>query len=74
MSSSRDGELSYRLVQRIADAEGVEERALEPPLNEVIDVDALESLFPSDTGIVTFEYHGYEVTVTHSERISIEAQ
>ena len=41
------------------------------PLYEVIDTEALESLFRETRGQVTFEYLEYEVTVTHDYSVEI---
>jgi len=59
---------SEKTVRQIARREGVAPVDL-TPLHEVVDPDALDQLFEpagSSTrmaGAVTFEYHGYEVTV-----------
>jgi hypothetical protein len=74
VSEPEDVDLAYRIVQRIAAEEGVDVRTVEPPLNEVINADALAELFTADTGIVTFVYHGYTVTVTHAGAVSIESR
>jgi hypothetical protein len=54
---------SEAVVAAVAANEGVSETELERPLFEVVDPDALDSLFRWGTGRVTFEYLGYEVTV-----------
>lgn len=62
---------SERVVDAVADAEGVEPWELTTPLYEVVDPDALDELFrQSRTATdaagpsVTFSYCGYSVTVT----------
>lgn len=53
------------IVRTVADAEGVDPVALEPPLHDAVDPDALESLFPDGAdGVVRFEYCGHEVAVS----------
>ncbi|ELZ09414.1 hypothetical protein C479_11360 [Halovivax asiaticus JCM 14624] len=65
------GDLGVEIVREIADREDVDATALTPPLHDVIDTDALESLFePTATtdrvgpGAVSFSYYGYDVAVT----------
>lgn len=50
-----------------------------PPLNEVIDADALNAIFgptprgtPRPGGTLVFSYVGYRVQVTGSEEVSVE--
>lgn len=71
-------ELSAEIVERVAEAEGVEPSELETPLFEVVDPDALEQVFSSmpdgpdrQAGEVRFEYYGYQVTVTAHGDISL---
>lgn len=66
----RDETISRKVVDAIAEAEGVDPIEL-PPLFNVIDPDALEALYsPSghgparDGGWIVFPYYGYEVLVT----------
>lgn len=69
--------LSEAVVEAVADAEGVEPTELQP-LYDVIDPDALDSLFrpqfdgrhPS-RGEITFRYHGYVVHVDDAGRVSL---
>ncbi|MFU8868909.1 HalOD1 output domain-containing protein [Natronococcus sp.] len=71
-------ELGVEIARRIAAREGVETAALNPPLHAVVDVDALESLIHSRpdertdfTGVVSFAYGEYTVTVDHTGSVSI---
>lgn len=73
-------DLGVEIVTEIADREGVDATALTPPLHDVIDTDALESLFePTATtdrvgdGTVSFSYHGYDVTVTAAGDVRVRA-
>ncbi|MFC3957611.1 HalOD1 output domain-containing protein [Halovivax cerinus] len=73
------GDLGVRIVTEIADREGVDPTGLTPPLQDVVDVDALEALFePTPTtdrdcvGSVSFTYVGYEVTVAADGAITVE--
>nr|WP_226007851.1 HalOD1 output domain-containing protein [Natrinema salinisoli] len=55
----------YAVVSAVAEAEGVDHVDL-PPLYNVIDPEALNALFTSDSGgvsTVEFEYAGYAVVV-----------
>lgn len=56
--------ISFAVIEAVAEAKGVDSTELNPPLADIIDPDALESLFRSDTGEVRFTYHDCEVTVT----------
>ena len=69
--------LDVRIAARIAAHEGTDPMALDPPLHEAVDVDALEALFQSPhegtdfTGSVSFEYCGHTVTVEHTGAVSV---
>lgn len=56
-------QLATVVVTAIADQEGIDPTDLDPPLYEVVDPEALNRLFADTTGRVSFEYHGYLVTV-----------
>ena len=67
-----------RIVTEIASLEGVDPTMLEPPLHDVIDPEALNALFAptrrsprTDSGQVSFTYHGYDVTVTATGSVSV---
>jgi hypothetical protein len=70
---------SISVVETIAEAEGVDPSMLDPPLHQVVDPDALDSLFTthgSMTGVdstVSFVYRGYTVVVEDENRITVEA-
>lgn len=71
-----DGSISYTLVQEVAAEKGVDPESL-APLHDVIDPDALESMFDSSNGSrlrnghVSFEYEGFTVSVDHEETVSL---
>ena len=71
-------EPSTRVVEAIAEAESVDPIALDPPLNAVIDLDALEDLFspssgvPRSSGRVEFEYDDYDVVIEGDGAVSVE--
>lgn len=64
--------LTATIVEKIADREGVEPTELRPPLYEVVNPDALESLFRSQgNGRVEFAYCGYDVVVRSDGAVSV---
>lgn len=64
--------LSERIIRAVADAEGVSPTALDTPLYESIDPEALDRLFRSSdnrhgmTVSAQFEYYGYKLDI-HSD-------
>lgn len=65
-----------RAVAEVADREGVEPTALEPPLGAVIDPAAAESVLASarefgTSASVTFDYNGYEVTLRSDGDVTV---
>ncbi|WP_174811744.1 HalOD1 output domain-containing protein [Salinadaptatus halalkaliphilus] len=73
-----DEPLGVTIATQIAAQDGADPVALEPPLYDVIDIDALERLIQPEShertsfeGIVSFEYQEYTVTVTHTGDVSV---
>jgi len=66
------GSLCSQVVSAVARTEDIEPVALEPRLFGAIDGDALDRLFRATDGHVSFEYHGYEVTVTSDGDVSLD--
>lgn len=70
--------VGIRIVQRVAEHEGVDPTDLEPPLYSVLDPETLDRLFhrpdaPGETDVVLeFEYNGYEITVDGGDEITVE--
>ncbi|MDS0257994.1 hypothetical protein NDI56_01070 [Haloarcula sp. S1CR25-12] len=64
--------LERAVVLAVARSEGIEPAALREPLFDALDGDALDRLFRDTTGHVTFEYQGYEVTVSSDGDVSLE--
>lgn len=63
-----------RIVDAVAEAEDASPLALEPPLTEVVDADALETLVGeavSDTE-VRFTYRGHDVAVDENGRVQAD--
>lgn len=70
---------STKVIEEVADREGVDPTALETPLYDCIDPDALDAVFQrgrngpgAASGRVEFEYHGYRVVVEPSGRVQVE--
>lgn len=69
---------SISVIEAVADAEGVDPLALEPPLHDVVDPEALDALFtasstlPGGTGQVSFRYNGYDVVVENGGSVSVQ--
>jgi hypothetical protein len=65
--------LTVRVVEAVAAVRGRSADELDDPLNDVVDVDALERLVSATDGVtaVTFEYSGCTVTV--SSETAVEA-
>lgn len=77
--SNADDRLSIRVINAIAEHEGTTPTEIRPVLYDIIDPDALDSLFSAthegDTranGSVEFRYGPHEVTVHSDGRIDIE--
>lgn len=64
--------LSDAVIEAVATAEGVKPYQLSEALYTVFDPDALDSLFHTSNGTVTFTYHGYEVTVDATGEVELE--
>ena len=68
--------ISLKVVEKVADREGVDPTELHPPLHTVIDTEALDSLFQSTpstsrSGMVEFRYRGYKVQLSSSGEVQI---
>lgn len=65
------------IAMRVADEVGVPPEELQPPLYELVDPDALETLLRSDgnrtfDGSVVFDAYGCTITVAGDGRVSVE--
>jgi hypothetical protein len=76
--SNAHGSLVGRIVEKVAESEGVDPTELQPPLYEVIDPDALNAVFADaesgisrENGRIEFTYCGYEVVVRSDGQVSI---
>ena len=74
---SQKGErISLKVVEKVAEREGVDPTELHPPLHTAIDTEALDSLFQSTqstsrSGMVEFRYRGYKVQISSSGEVEI---
>ncbi len=68
---------SIRVVERVADAEDVDPHALDPPLYDAIDPEALDRLSTAITdgsttrGRISFQYHGYDLSVDATGHVEL---
>lgn len=74
-SVSTEGNICQTVIESVAEAEGTEPIELTPPLNEVIDPAALESLFANkrSLGKVIFNYKNCEVSVFPDGYVSVKS-
>lgn len=67
--------VSMAIVDDVAEKEGVHPLELEPPLQAVVDTDALTNLCDGESSKVIrveFQYHGYEITVKSDGRVAVD--
>ena len=75
---SSPGSPSLRVVQAVANAEGVDPVELEPALYDAVDPTAIDELFAPTTpnasrnGRLRFRYRGYDVTVQSDGAVFLE--
>ncbi|WP_167837511.1 HalOD1 output domain-containing protein [Halosimplex halophilum] len=63
------------VVDAVAEAEGVEPATLDPPLAEIVDPDALETLIEDSTASdleVRSAYRGHDIVVDDSGRVQVD--
>jgi hypothetical protein len=63
--------VSYAVVEAIAEREGVRPAELSYPLFEAINPEALDTLFRDTLGHLSFEFHGYVVTVDQDGAVEL---
>ncbi|KAA9396533.1 hypothetical protein Har1130_17925 [Haloarcula sp. CBA1130] len=64
-----------QIVEAVTESEDVEPVTLEPPLAEVVDPDAVETLVEDSTASdleIRFEYHGHDILVDGSGRVQVD--
>ena len=72
MSTSPINTPSVRVVETVADHEQTSPLTLSPPLTEFVNPDALDSLFETSSGTVTFDAWGYRITVDADGTVTTE--
>lgn len=72
-AASDDPPVSVRIVETIADREGTDPASLDPVLYDVLDPDALDSLFDGvgTSGRIEFTYLGYDVAVDADGTVTV---
>jgi hypothetical protein len=63
---------SHRVVEALATARDVDPLRLNPPLYEVVDVEALDRLVKTGVTRVTFTYEGHEVRVDGDGTVAVD--
>lgn len=70
--------VSIRVARKVAECEGIDPVALDPPLHDVIDTDALDSLFRARSrrgggpdATIEFTYREHTVVVDGSGRVRV---
>lgn len=67
--------VSTRVVERVAERDGIDPIDVRPPLHEAVDADALDTLIrsadPEGTVAVEFPYRGYRIRVDGSGAVSV---
>lgn len=67
------GQISIQVIEAIARVADVEPAALETPLYEVVDTDALNALVSKNSSVrVAFEYDDHDVVVTGNGSITVD--
>ena len=63
---------NLRIIQSVARAEGVEASTIDEQLYQVINMDAVDSLFRDSPGVLRFQFKDYWITIDHTETITVE--
>lgn len=74
--TNNDAGVTARIVSTVAEREGVDPVALDSPLYEAVDPDALAALANSTTETqltISFNYAGYRVTVIADDELVVDA-
>lgn len=72
--TSEPHSLTVKVVEAVAEREGVAPIELDEPLHNVIDAEAIDRLFKQTSGKVVFDYCGYEIAVVHDGQVEIQVQ
>lgn len=77
---SRERDVSDAVVEKVAAAEGVAPTELDTRLYDVVEPEALNDLFqrdedgPTTEGVVSFRFHGYEVSVHSDSSVDVDGR
>lgn len=63
--------IGLAIIEAVAEIHHVDSNDLHPPLAEIVDPDALETIFQDDTGELRFSYHGCQVSVSHDGTVEV---
>jgi hypothetical protein len=66
-----DQKASEAVIEAVADREGVDPRDLSETLFEAVDPDALNMICREDSVRISFEYHGYLVTIDGRNNVDL---
>ncbi|WP_254861978.1 HalOD1 output domain-containing protein [Halovivax gelatinilyticus] len=68
-----ESSVTQTVVESVAEAEGIDPLELSPPLYDVVDTEALETLFADKKGLgkIIFNYKTFEVSVFSDGYVSI---
>lgn len=72
LMGTRQRSVTEQVIAAVAELEGVDEQELHRPLYDVVDPDALDTLFRNASATVRFEYLGYDVTVTYGDTTRVD--
>ena len=68
---SSDEPAAMAVIKAVADKVGIDPVDLTDPLSDAIDPDALDAVCRYSSAHVTFEYHGYFVTVDSTNQVEL---
>lgn len=81
LSSRPTESITTRVVKKLSMVEGVDPLELHPPLQSVVDIDAVEDLFSTGASDqqkgeirVSFAWDGYHVTIDGGEEVDVRVR
>lgn len=68
-------QVSLDVIETLAAVTDTDPLAMEPPLYEVVDTDALDSLYKNGAeAAVEFEYNGHTVAIDSEQRVTVDGR
>jgi len=68
-----DKQISIDVIEAIAEQTGTDPQTMEPPLYEVVDTDALDTLYERETtATVEFQYDGHDVVIDGDGTVTVD--